>query len=353
MSPPAEQLVAVREAHRFDETALARWLTTRLEGFAPPLVVRQFEGGQSNPTFLLETDGGSSGARSFVLRKKPPGKLLPTAHQVEREHRILAALQGTPVPVPPVRLLCEDESIIGTPFYVMDYVAGRIFRDPTLPDCSPDERRALYMELVRVLAELHKVDWLSAGLDGFGKPAGYIARQVERWTRQYEAAKTEDIPSMDRLREWLPQQLPPEQTATITHGDYRLDNLIFHRSEPRVLAVLDWELATLGDPLADVAYLCMVYHVDLLHRPSLRGVAGRQSGIPTEPELIVDYCRHTGRDKIPSFEFYLAFSLFRSASILQGVYKRGLQGNASSAQALSLGSLVRVLSDSAWEIASR
>jgi aminoglycoside phosphotransferase (APT) family kinase protein len=346
MSGDKEQLGPVREAHRFDEAALAQYLQANLPDAGRLIGVQQFEGGQSNPTFLLEC-----AAARLVLRKKPPGKLLPTAHQIDREYRVMGALASTAVPVPKMRLLCEDPEVIGTAFYLMDHVSGRIFRDPTLPDLDPEQRSLVYAEMIRVLSELHKVDWAAVGLADFGKPTGYMARQISRWSQQYEAAKTEDIPAMDRLMEWLPAHLPAGDTTTIAHGDFRLDNMIFHPTEPRVLALLDWELATLGHPLCDVAYSCMVYHIDLLHRPSLRGLAP-DSGVPTEAEYLARYCRLSGRDRIDDFSFYLAFSLFRSASIIQGVYKRGLQGNASSASALELGSLVKGLCDTAWALAT-
>ena len=345
MSRDQEQLGPVREAHRFDEAALARLLEQKLPEVGRLNGVQQFEGGQSNPTFLLEC----AGAR-LVLRKKPPGKLLPTAHQIDREYRVMGALANSAVPVPKMRLLCEDPEVIGTAFYLMDHVSGRIFRDPTLPDLDPEQRGLVYAEMIRVLAALHQVDWAAAGLSDFGKPTGYMGRQISRWSQQYQAAKTEDIPAMDRLMEWLPAHVPEGDTTTIAHGDFRLDNMIFHPTEPRVLALLDWELATLGHPLCDVAYSCMVYHVELLHRPSLRNLAA-DSGIPTEADYVARYCALTGRDRISDWNFFLAFSLFRSASIIQGVYKRGLQGNASSATALGLGSLVKVLCDTAWTMA--
>jgi aminoglycoside phosphotransferase (APT) family kinase protein len=346
MSRDKEQLGPVREAHRFDEAALGRLIEKELPEAGRLLGVQQFEGGQSNPTFFLEcTDA------RLVLRKKPPGKLLPTAHQIDREYRVMGALAGSAVPVPKMRLLCEDPEVIGTAFYLMDHLSGRIFRDPTLPDVAPKERGAIYREMIRVLAELHKVDFAAVGLSDFGKPTGYMARQISRWSQQYVAAKTEEISSMDRLMEWLPAHLPPGDPTTIAHGDFRLDNMIFHPTEPRVLAVLDWELTTLGHPLCDVAYSCMVYHVDFLHRPSLKNLAP-DSGIPTEAEYVARYCELTGRERIDDWSFFLAFSMFRSASIIQGVYKRGLQGNASSATALGLGSLVKVLCDTAWAMAT-
>jgi aminoglycoside phosphotransferase (APT) family kinase protein len=347
MSDDREQLGPVREAHRFDEAALGRYLAERLPEAGRLIEVQQFEGGQSNPTFLVVCEGAR-----LVLRKKPPGKLLPTAHQIDREYRVMNALAGSAVPVPRMRLLCDDPALIGTEFYLMDHVGGRIFRDPTLPGVEPAARSAIYSEMVRVLAALHGVDWAAAGLADFGKPTGYMTRQISRWSQQYQAAKTDDIPAMDRLMEWLPAHVPADDTTTIAHGDFRLDNMIFHPTEPRVLALLDWELATLGHPLCDVAYSCMVYHVDLLHRPSLKTVSP-DSGIPSESQYVAAYCHLTGLAGIDNYSFFMAFSLFRSASIIQGVYKRGLQGNASSARALDLGSLVKGLCDTAWSMANR
>ena len=353
----SEQLTEVREAHRFDEAVLDRYLAGHLEGYRGPLRVRQFEGGQSNPTFLLNADSGD-----YVLRKKPPGVLLPRAHMIEREYRILAALAATDVPVPKVHLLCEAPDVIGTPFFVMDYVRGRLLRDPTLPDIKPAERRAIYQEILRVLAILHAVDYEAIGLADYGKPGNYFGRQIRRWSQQYEASKTREIASMDRLMKWLPVNIPDNDASCIVHGDYRLDNLVLAADEPRVSAILDWELSTLGHPLADLAHGCAHYYVSIANQPPLADAAGgdgvdhattADSGVPTEREYVEAYCRYTGRSGVPHWNFYLAFSIFRYACIAQGVYKRGLQGNASSQQAVSLGSVVEIASDKAWEIAQR
>jgi len=367
----SEQLTEVREAHRFDQAALDRYLAEYLEGYSGPLRVRQFEGGQSNPTFLL-----SAGSGDYVLRKKPPGVLLPRAHMIEREHRILEALAATDVPVPKVHLLCEAPDPIGTPFFVMDYVRGRLLRDPTLPDMKPAERRAIYEEILRVLASLHAVDYRAIGLSDYGRPGNYFARQIRRWSQQYEASKTRGIASMDRLMKWLPENTPEDDTSCIVHGDYRLDNLVLAADEARVSAVLDWELSTLGHPLADLAHGCAQYYVSIANQPLLgsteggaadgnnrnAGVGGRggsddstgaASGIPTEREYVETYCRFTERSGVPHWNFYLAFVIFRYAGIAQGVYKRGLQGNASSQEAVSLGDIVEIASDKAWEISQR
>lgn len=348
----AEQLTAVRPAHRFDENALAAYLADRLTGFRGPLTVRQFEGGQSNPTFLLDTP-----RQRYVLRKKPPGPLLPSAHLIEREYRLFRALATTAVPVPKTYLLCEDDGIIGTAFFVMDYVAGRLLRDPALPEITDAAaKRAVYDAVIATLAALHAVDLEhpEVGLSDFGKQGGYIARQIRRWSQQYQATATETIAAMDKLIDWLPANLPAadNDATTLVHGDYRIDNLLFHPSEPRVLAVLDWELATLGHPLSDLAYTCMYYHV-ALPDGYLGDVAGRH-GIPSEAELVAAYCRHSGRagEQIPDWPFYLAFSLFRYAAIVQGVHYRGLQGNASSAQASRYGELAKTAAAKAWQLVS-
>ena len=343
-----EMLIPVREAHRFDENRLAGYLADNLDGFKVPLNVRQYEGGQSNPTFLLITDNAR-----YVLRKKPPGQLLPSAHMVEREYRIMKALARSEVPVPRMHLLCEDETIIGTPFFVMEHVEGRILEDMTLPDMSPAQRRAIYLDMIRVLAKLHSVDYGALDLENYGKPGNYFRRQIDRWSRQYEAAKTDEIPSMERLMQYLPANVPPEDTSCIVHGDYRMGNMLFHPTEPKVAALLDWELSTLGHPLGDLGYSCMFYHSGIAGNIRLDGPECCLAGIPTEQEFIEEYCRLTGREGIPQWNFYLAFSFFRLASILQGVYKRGITGNASSTEAVERGKLARQVADIAWELVEK
>lgn len=335
----------VRPAHRFDEAALEPYLAERLHGFCGPLAVRQFESGQSNPTFHVAAASGA-----YVLRKKPPGRLLPSAHMIEREYRVMQALEGTGVPVPPVLLLCTDERVIGTPFFLMGYVPGRIFRQPWLPDVPAAGRRAIYAEMVDVLARLHAVDYGAIGLGDFGKPGNYYARQIARWSGQYRAAKTGEVPAMDRLMAWLPANIPAGAETSLVHGDYRLENLIFHPTEPRILAVVDWELSTLGHPLGDLAYSCLPYHLE----PDLLGLlspAADTAGIPDESAQVAAYCRRTGRTGVPHWTFYVAFSLFRLASILQGVYARGLQGNASSTRALERGAAARRMAERGWAVA--
>jgi aminoglycoside phosphotransferase (APT) family kinase protein len=322
-----EELSSEAAELKIDDAALARYLRGRLSGLGAELSVRQFKGGQSNPTYLL-----ASGDRRWVLRKKPPGALLPTAHMVDREYRIFTALAGSGVPVPRTELFCDDRAVIGTEFFVMEYVAGRIFWNAALPEVqSAAERSAIYAEMNRVLGALHQVDYAARGLADYGKPGNYFARQIKRWSAQYMAAQTDPLPSMDRLMAWLPEHVPAGDEACLVHGDFRLDNMIFHPREPRVLAVLDWELSTLGHPLADLAYNCMPYQAPFRGAPALREVAGPASGIPTEQEYVAQYGARTGRAGIEGWSFYLAFSFFRYASIVQGVYHRGLQGNASSA----------------------
>jgi aminoglycoside phosphotransferase (APT) family kinase protein len=342
------QTTAVRRGHEIDPQRLESWLAAHLEGFRGPLEIRQFEGGQSNPTYFLRTP-----ARDYVLRKKPPGQLLPSAHQVDREYRVMTALGDTGIPVPPTRLLCTDEAVIGTVFFVMDSVDGRVFRQPHLPGVPPHERAAIYENMADVLARLHGVNVAAVGLTDYGRPGNYYARQIARWSGQYVAAKTDEIPSMDRLMEWLPANIPPGDETAIVHGDYRVENLIFHPTEPRIVAIVDWELSTLGHPLADLAYNCLTYHLapEALGRPE-QGEIDRR-GIPSEADYVAAYCRRTGRSGIPNWHFYLAFSMFRLASILQGVYARGLQGNAASTYALQRGAAARQIADQGLATAIR
>ncbi|GAB5099673.1 phosphotransferase [Caballeronia sp. HLA56] len=341
----------VHESQRFDSDALAAWLAAHVEAFSGPLKLEQFAGGQSNPTFKLVTP-----TRAYVMRSKPgpAAKLLPSAHAVEREYRVMHALAATDVPVARMLALCEDESVIGRAFYVMDFVEGRVLWDPSLPGMSADERAAIYGETNRVIAALHTVDVAAAGLATYGKPGNYFERQIGRWSKQYVASQTESIDAMDRLIEWLPRHIPQvEARVSIVHGDFRLDNLIFHPNEPRVLAVLDWELSTLGDPLADFAYHCMAWHVD----PSqFRGVAGLDwtaLGIPDEAAYVARYCERTGFAIEGDWNFYLAYNMFRIAAILQGIMKRVVDGTAASAQAADAGRRARPMAELAWHYAQK
>jgi aminoglycoside phosphotransferase (APT) family kinase protein len=321
-------------AHRFDEGRLAAWLRGRIEPFTR-LQVRQFQGGASNPTFLLTAESADA-PRRYVLRKKPPGQLLASAHQVDREHRVMKALEGR-VPVPHMRALCEDPEVIGTPFYVMDFLEGRIFRDARLPGLRPDERAAVYDELNATLAKLHQVDFEAAGLADYGRPGNYFERQIARWTRQYRDAETEPVAAMETLIERLPARLPEDRSVAIAHGDYRLENVMFHATEPKLIAVLDWELSTIGHPLADIAYNGFMWRSHSPAWGTLDGVDFATSGIPTEAEYVAAYCRRTGRAGIEDWPFLLAFSIFRLASISQGVYRRVLAGNAASERAAENG----------------
>ena len=331
-----------------DVVSLTRYMVDHVEGFSGTLNIVPFTGGQSNPTFRL-----TAGDRNYVLRKKPEGALLPSAHAVDREYRVMAALADTGVPVPRMLGYCDDSAVIGTPFFIMECVEGRIFWDPTLPGLTPDARRAHFDELNRVIAALHSVDYASIGLDDFGRHGQYVERQVARWSKQYAAAGIEPIPAMDRLLAWLPAHIPSDDETSIVHGDYRVDNVIFHPTEPRVLAVLDWELATLGHPLSDFAYHVMAWRL----KPSeFRGIAGNDLsalGIPSEHDYVADYCRRTGRDSIPDFEFYLIFSMFRIAAILHGILARARHGTAASQDAVDTGSRARLVADVAWRLAQR
>lgn len=321
-APPVRDVVS---AHRFDEAKLHAWLRRELPEIGDSLRIRQFQGGASNPTFLLSSGTG----RHYVLRKKPPGALLASAHQVDREHRVMKALEGH-VPVPRMRALCEDPGIIGTAFYVMDYLEGRIFRDATLPDQSPAERAAIYDDLNATLAKLHQVDFEAAGLGDYGRHGAYFERQVARWTRQYRDAATESVPAMDALIDLLPARIPTDPSVSIAHGDYRLENVMFHPTEPRIIAVLDWELSTIGHPLADIAYNAFLWRSHSPTWGSLDGVDLAASGIPTEAEYVAAYSRRTGRGEIEDWPFLMAFSIFRLASINQGVYSRTLAGVLAS-----------------------
>ncbi|MGN6666413.1 MAG: phosphotransferase [Trinickia sp.] len=338
---------AVSERQRFDTDALATWLSAHVAGFGGPLSVEQFAGGQSNPTFKLVTP-----SRSYVMRAKPGpvSQLLPSAHAIEREYRVMDALIRTDVPVAKMLALCDDEAVIGRAFYVMEYVEGRVLWDPSLPGMSSAERAAIYDEMNRVIAALHSVNPAAAGLADYGKPGNYLARQIARWSKQYEASETEPIEAMHRLIEWLPAHAPAgaDERVAIVHGDYRLDNLIFHPSEPRILAVLDWELSTLGDPIVDFAYHCMAWHVDPAQFRGIAGLSWDTLGIPDERRYVERYRERTGFSIAGDWNFYLAFNMFRIAAILQGIMKRAAVGTASSAQAIDAGQRARPMAELAW-----
>jgi aminoglycoside phosphotransferase (APT) family kinase protein len=344
------QLGEVTERHRFEVEPLATYLAANLPGFAGPLVVKQFQGGQSNPTYLLTTPNAR-----YVMRSKPGpvAKLLPSAHAIEREFRVMRALRAQGIPVPQVHVLCEDESVIGRAFFVMEHVEGRIFWEQSLPQSNPAERAAIYDEMNRVIAQLHTVDVERAGLADYGKAGNYFARQIGRWSKQYQASETEQIEPMNRLIEWLPQHTPPGDETAVVHGDYRMDNLIFHPTEPKIIAILDWELSTLGHPLADFSYHCMSWHIP---PGAFRGIAGLDHaalGIPSEAEYIRRYCERVGRGPIEHWNFYLAYNLFRIAAILQGVYKRYTEGLASSDNAKQAGANAKALAELGWKYAQQ
>lgn len=331
---------------RLDEARLTAWMAANVDGFAGPLTQRKFAGGQSNPTYRLDAPSGS-----YVLRRKPFGPLLPSAHAVDREYRVQAGLFPTGFPVARPHGLCTDDAVIGSWFYVMDMVDGRTFWDGSMPDASPEARRATYEAMIDTLAALHNVDVTAAGLADYGKPGNYFQRQVERWTKQYRMSQTDAVPSMERLIEWLPATLPEQAGFGIVHGDYRIDNMIFAKDAPRVLAVLDWELSTLGDPLADLTYFAMAWHTDNGGRSGVRDVDRAALGIPELDEMVARYCAATGRDGVPDMNWYLAFNHFRLAGIVQGIKKRLIDGNASSAHARVLAEQVTPLADAAWGFA--
>lgn len=340
----------VAEQHAFDIGRLQDWMKAHVDGFSGDLDVAQFKGGQSNPTFML-----NAGGRKYVMRRKPPGKLLPSAHAVDREFKVISGLSKTDVPVARPYALCEDEAVVGTMFYIMDCVDGRVLWDPALPGMTAAERAAIFSEMNRVIAALHNVDYTAVGLSDYGKPGAYLERQVARWSKQYKAAETEKIEAMDKLIDWLPQNIPAGDETSVVHGDYRLDNVIFHPTEPRILAVLDWELSTLGHPLTDFAYHCMTWR---LSPGQFRGLAGNDLaalGIPGEAEYVATYCRRTGRDGIPprDWEYYIAFNMFRLAGILQGIMARAVQGNAASSDAVETGKRARPLAEEAWRQVER
>lgn len=340
----------VAERQKVDLGALSDYMHKHVDGFTGDLQIEQFKGGQSNPTFML-----TAGSQRYVLRTKPApaAKLLPSAHAIEREFRVMDALSKAGFPAARQYALCEDEDVIGRAFYIMEFMDGRVLWDQSMPNMSNAERTAHYDEMNRVIAQLHSIDYKAIGLETYGKPGNYFGRQIDRWTRQYKASETEHIPAMEHLIEWLPQHIPAGEQTTIVHGDYRLDNMIFHPTEPRILAVLDWELSTLGHPLADFSYHCMSWHIV----PGLfRGIAGldlKSLGIPTEEDYLAKYSERTGiAIHKEDFRFYLAYNMFRMAGILQGIMKRYQDGTAASEQALKNGQAARPMAEMGWEFAS-
>ncbi|GAB4529433.1 MAG: phosphotransferase [Amphiplicatus sp.] len=333
---------------KIDEGALEAYMRAHVDGFEGPVSVQKFKGGQSNPTYLVTTP-----AKKYVLRRKPPGKLLPSAHAVEREYRVMSALHAQGFPAPKTHALCEDPDVLGTAFFIMDYVEGRIFWDAALPGVAREERAPLFHALIDALADLHAIDYEKVGLADFGKPGNYFERQIGRWSKQYKAAETQPIADMDRLIEWLPTAIPDDDAVSIVHGDFRFDNVIMHPNRPKVLAVLDWELSTLGHPLADFTYFLMVWHFPPSVRGGLAGLDLEALGVPSLNEAVARYCARAGRAGLPDLDFCMAYNMFRLASIAQGVYARALQGNASSERATSLGAQVAPLAALAWRHAQK
>jgi aminoglycoside phosphotransferase (APT) family kinase protein len=331
-----------------DTAKLTAWMEANVNGFAGPLTYAKFPGGQSNPTYRVDTP-----AQSYVLRRKPFGPLLPSAHAVDREFKLISGLHPTGFPVAKPYGLCEDDGIIGSAFYIMELVKGVNYWNGALPDHSPDQRTAIYHEIIDRLAQLHNVDFEKAGLGDYGKPGSYFERQVGRWTKQYRLAQTDDIPEAEKLIEWLPKTLPDQHRTSIVHGDYRIDNMIFDPAEPRVRALLDWELSTLGDPMADLSYFLINWEMPATGAAAIGGISGGASGIPMMEAMVERYCAATGLDGIPNLNWYFAFGQFRLMGIVQGIKKRFLDGNASNAQAEAAGSRVPMLAESAWKFAQK
>ncbi|KQN02832.1 MULTISPECIES: phosphotransferase family protein [Sphingomonas] len=338
--------IEVGERDKLDLNTLGAWMTANVPGYAGPLGYAKFAGGQSNPTYRLDTP-----ERAYVLRRKPFGPILPSAHAVDREYRVIAGLHPTGFPVPRPYGLCETAAVIGSAFYVMEMVEGRTIWDGAMPGATPAERTAHYEAMVDTLAALHNTDYAAAGLGEYGKPGNYFERQVGRWTKQYRAAETERMGSVERLIEWLPRTLPEQTRTSIVHGDYRIDNMIFAPAEPKVIAVLDWELSTLGDPLADFSYLLMSWVTEPEGRSGVLGMTGPETGIPTIEQVVDRYCAATGRDGVPDLNWYFAYNLFRLTGIVQGIKKRIIDGTASSAQAEKTVAKIHGLADAAWGFA--
>lgn len=340
----------VAETHKFDQKRLEEYLAAHVEGFAGSLEVRQFKGGQSNPTYQLITP-----SKAYVMRRKPPGKLLPSAHAVDREYKVITALGSVGFPVPRTYCLCTDEEIVGTMFYVMDMVEGRIMWDPRLPDLKMEDRRPIFEAKIATLAQLHQIDYAAIGLADYGKPGNYFARQISRWTKQYQASETQHIEAMNKLIDWLPDNVPDDDTTSIVHGDYRLDNMVLHPDKPEVRAVLDWELSTLGHPLGDFTYHLMQWYMpsDAATTNSLAEADLPALGIPTAEEYTALYCAHTGRKSIDNMDFYIAYNMFRLAGILQGIIGRVRDGTASNAHAAQMADRVKPLAEMGWHFAQK
>lgn len=333
-------------ADKLDEGRLTEWMQANVEGFKGALHLTKFKGGQSNPTYKIEAESGN-----YVLRRKPFGPLLPSAHAVDREYKVQAGMYKTGFPVARQYGLCTDDSVIGSWFYVMGMVDGRTIWNGAMPGSTPDERRAVYFEMFDVLAKLHNTPIEAAGLEDFGKPGNYFGRQVDRWTKQYRLSETETMPGMEKLIEWLPATLPEQTRTSVVHGDFRIDNAIFDRNSEKCLAVLDWELSTIGDPLADFSYVAMAWVTENGGRSGVKDLDRKELCIPELEEVVERYCAATGRDSIPDLNWYLAYNFFRLAGIMQGIKKRVIDGTASSAHAKAMSDRVTPLVDRAWEFA--
>lgn len=344
-------LIEPLPAHQLDTARLFEYLKHNVAEFSNPTSLRQFQGGQSNPTYLIETP-----TQNYVLRKKPPGALLPSAHMIDREYRIQKTLAGHGVPVAKMFHYCADMSVIGTEFYIMEFLSGRVFSDVAMVELTPSERGQVQAQLFDTIGALHAADYTALGLADYGKPSQYIARQIDRWTRQYVASRTEDLPAMDQLITYLTSNIPADETTSIVHGDFRLGNMMVHPTEPRIIAVLDWELSTLGHPLADLAYCCMPFHMPEKAGPAYSGFASLDlavHGLKTEAEVLKIYCARTGRSGIENWNFYLGFALFRSAAIAEGVYARSLAGNAADERGSKFHEMTKLTSDAGWDIVNR
>jgi aminoglycoside phosphotransferase (APT) family kinase protein len=342
-APLESAVIPVQERHRFETARLEAWMRENVAGYRGPVTVEQYGGGQSNPTYRLSAPSGR-----YVLRRKPPGKLLASAHAVDREYRVITALGPTGFPVPRTYGLCEDEAVIGTAFYVMDCVEGRVLWDQQLPDLPRTERAAIFDRMNATIARLHQIDYKAIGLESYGRPGNYLARQIDRWSKQYRLSETERIEAMDNLIDYLPKNIPEEDATSIVHGDYRMDNMIFHATEARILAIIDWELSTLGNPFADFAYHMMYWRLE----PALfRGLAGTDFaalGIPSESEYLEAYCRRSHRSGIAHWDYYIAYNMFRLAAILQGIMKRFVDGTAASQRAEESGRRARAVGEAGW-----
>ncbi|MCH9670454.1 MAG: phosphotransferase family protein [Gammaproteobacteria bacterium] len=338
----------VDERFRFDEARLTDYLNEHVDGFCGPMTVSQFKGGQSNPTYKIETPNAA-----YVLRRKPPGELLPSAHAVDREYRVISALHATGFPVPKTYALCEDVDIVGTMFFVMECVDGRVFWNGTLPDQTKAFRTGVYEGMADTLSQLHQIDYKAAGLEDFGRPGNYFARQINRWSKQYRASATQDVAAMDKLMDWLPGNIPSDDSVSLVHGDISMTNMMFHPVDPRVVAVLDWEISTVGHPLGDLTYNMLSWYAPPVPgaTTSLRDIDHKGLGIPTEEEYVRWYCERTGRDGIENMAYYKAYNLFRLAAILQGILGRVRDGTASNANASDMAARVAPLANTGWEFA--